>query len=134
MTAAKKREIRRIAKSVRSAFEMIARNGGWDQSLSGLCYRSAIQVFLECRRHGIYVRLAKGAGHGFCVYSGHIIDVTATQFGKEYPKVVIIPIPKAPPDHHRIHCTSRSVKSFYIGGTMALKADKKVVAQKRART
>jgi hypothetical protein len=118
MTARQRRNIRKIkeiAESVRSSFEKIAGKGHWSRDLEGLCGDSAAQIFLECRREDIYVQIAQGSGHVFCMYAGHIIDVTATQFSssrKKYPKVFIAPMPEAPCNWHRIYKTFRSVKAM----------------------
>lgn len=113
------KKIRKIARLVRKAFEVIAKTQGYHDNLGGLCGRAATQLFLECRRQGISIRLAATDGHAFCVYCGYIIDVTATQFTHEnfwWPKIVIQPIPEGfRPWYHNPRVVYRSVCSAVKG-------------------
>ena len=140
------KRIHEIAKRVRRAFEVIATRDGKPRNLQGLCGRAAVQLFLECKREGIHIRIANARGyHAFCVYAGHIIDVTATQFhklGVPWPKVLIKPISKVPYSYHDILAKYRSVfsavkdtsyvKGLYYAG-QCYKKDRKVVIEYRSR-
>lgn len=105
-------EIRKIARSVRTAFEKIAKKDRYSRNLMGMCYRASVQIFLECRYKGIRVQIAKAPGHTFCTYAGHIIDVTATQFPFKpaHAAVVVKPIPKCLPRYHQASSKYDSVK------------------------
>ena len=106
-------EIKKLAKKVRQAFEKIAEKEpciGTD--LCGLCARASIQLFLEARRKGMYVGLIAGTGHVYNTYKGHIIDVTATQFGYK-EKVLCVPISKLVTGAYNTrHGRIRSVKDL----------------------
>jgi hypothetical protein len=83
-------EIKKLAGQVRKAFEKIAEKEQMGTDLCGLCARASVQLFLEARRKGIFIGLIAGKGHVYNVYKGHIVDITATQFGFE-DKVRIVP-------------------------------------------
>jgi len=83
---AKMVEVKRLAHKIRDAFEEIYRhqfkNPSSNPTLGGFCKRASVQFFIEAQRLGYDVRLVAADGHVYNVYDGHIIDITATQFGK----------------------------------------------------
>ncbi len=83
--------IKTIARRVRKWAEKLQhdRPSLWSTSLGGMCGICAYEIFKRARRAGIRCRVAMSCHHAFVLYRGHIIDVTATQFGgSEYPKVL----------------------------------------------
>ena len=82
-------KLKKVATQVRQAFENISRQEYpylKEHSLSGYCCRASAQLFLAAKRHGIEgVKIVVGHGHVYNVYQGHIVDITATQFGEKDP-------------------------------------------------
>jgi hypothetical protein len=140
MTDLKKRnlkKIRRIARYVRKAFDNIAKAQGRSPNLGGFCGRSAAQMFLECRRKGINVQIANARGHAFCTYAGHVIDVTATQFGV-CQDVVIKPRSQVTRPYHQVIAQYNSVHKAMSNVIMGLymtntykDEDRKIVIEHR---
>jgi hypothetical protein len=111
--------VKKIAAQVRQAFEEIARTQGYRSDLGGLCGRATAQLYLACRRKGIKIKMWRGLGHAFNECDGHIVDITATQFGK-VGKVHIrkMRFPLNRPYHYRspVEVTSARACALYFGG------------------
>lgn len=75
-----------------------------------MCGIAASHLLLELRKEGIYARIACSDRHAFVIYRGHVIDVTATQFGE--PEIVIRTLPEKLFHNWQYSNTFRSVKSF----------------------
>jgi hypothetical protein len=87
-------EVKELADKIRLAFEEIEIEEGYDNGdLTGFCKRASVQLFLAANERGLPVELVCGSGHVYNLYDGHIIDITATQFGVE-DKVWITKIDK----------------------------------------
>jgi hypothetical protein len=84
-----------IATQVRKAYEEISESEYGPSNLCGYCCRAAAQLFLAAQRHGINgVQMVLGSGHVYNIYNGHIVDVTATQFGVGDP-IYVVPVGEA---------------------------------------
>lgn len=105
-------EIRAAATHVRQAYE---HSTGGDKNLEGYCARASVQLWIECAKRKINIRIAKGSGHAFCRFGedgGRIVDVTATQFSDMegapsggYPSVFIGDMPENPPRWYNEECS-----------------------------
>jgi len=79
-------EVKKLANSNRDAYEAYERElwGGGDGRIVNLCRYcklASVQLFLAAQKRGIDVKLAAANGHVYNIYDGHIVDITATQFG-----------------------------------------------------
>ena len=85
--------IRAIAHRVRKWAEKLQEQRGergmWDENLGCMCGICAYEIFKRARRAGMRCRIAMSCHHAFVIYHGRVVDVTATQFGNRYPKVVV---------------------------------------------
>jgi len=90
-------KIKRIARDVRLWAEGLqGRQELWDDDLSCMCSIASYELFKRLRK----VHLEPTAcfadlqdyGHAFIHCQGYIVDVTATQFTKKLPKVVVLPL------------------------------------------
>ena len=94
------RTIHEIASTVRVFTE---RHGSWPADLNGACASSAWLLIRLLREQGHYPRLSVGVFDDYkeeletcdcthawvTLHTETIVDVTATQFGKRYPRVVV---------------------------------------------
>lgn len=131
-------KIKDIAKKIRKAFEEIERKEDyseaslWGFDLGGYCGRAAIQLYLACKKSGIKIKIIEGIGHAYNEYNGHIIDITATQFGK-YPKVHIRKYKCKPhyiPEFYqkvRTHLSTKSLADAFWIPQHLIDRDKEVV-------
>lgn len=79
----------RAAHEVRSEFERVAeREESWyinRKNLAGLCARASYALVLALAAEGVEAELVlgryDGKGHCWVEVAGHVVDVTATQFG-----------------------------------------------------
>jgi hypothetical protein len=89
----------KLAHKVRDAFEEISQKESLPTNLCGLCLRSSVQLFLAAQYFGINIQVIGGDGHCYTMCDGHIIDVTATQFG-EKERVLVVP-PNRVSEYHK---------------------------------
>lgn len=89
--------IRKLAQIVRKTIEVIAdyesKNHciGYndERTLAGYCARASALLSIALMREGIKYTISGGRGHFFIMWEGNIVDVTATQFGTQFPKTMI---------------------------------------------
>ena len=79
--------IRKIAERARAVVVTKARC----KSLSGMCFDASAYLQRRLASQGIDTKYRVGNNHAFLTHRGKIIDITATQFGPKYGKVVIRP-------------------------------------------
>jgi hypothetical protein len=103
----------RIARRMRQAFEMIGGLEGGSEDLGGYCGRAAIQLRRACRREGIVIGLHTSDDHAFNSYQDHLIDITATQFSRRLPKVLVRRRAECKAWYHQISSTFRSTAGCY---------------------
>lgn len=108
-------EIFRIASRVRDWAEEIAAQYELPASLCGLCAIAARKLFRELKKSGysseLMIHHKDSLAHAFVVCQGFIIDVTATQFGKE--RIFITPAgAKNLAEYWKPTYVCRSEKSF----------------------
>jgi hypothetical protein len=104
--------MKKVASRVRKAFEEIARKNNRSSDLCGYCCRASVQLLLAAQRNGIQgVGLVAAAGHVYNVYKDHIVDITATQFGKGSP-VYVVPFKEAGGDWKALCGPYGSVEEF----------------------
>ncbi len=89
--------IRKLAQIVRKTVEVIADyesknhciDGNDERTLAGYCARASALLSTALMREGIKHTISGGCGHFFIMWEGNIVDVTATQFGEQFPKTMI---------------------------------------------
>lgn len=87
--------VKRVASQIREVFEKISAQEGGSSDLCSFCDRASIQLFLASKRYGIDgVKIVCSDHHVYNVYNGHIIDVTATQFGHFFDPIHVVPFQK----------------------------------------
>lgn len=83
-----------IMQTVRSWAEVLALRFHFPEDLCGLCAITARRLHRDLLRAGYDTRMAINAWHAFVVYEGRLIlDVTATQFGRE--PLLVMPLEEA---------------------------------------
>lgn len=76
-----KKEVLRLAREVRRWGE---RREPDNEDLGGACFDCSARLLVKMQQKGMFPTLVWSTyGHAFIRYYGHIIDVTATQFGVE---------------------------------------------------
>jgi hypothetical protein len=75
-------EVLSLARKIRNCFERLAERANNDLDLGGYCWRASVQLHLAAKEKGIDVGILASDQHVFNIYNGHLIDITATQFGK----------------------------------------------------
>lgn len=110
MNKLQRRKVYNAARRARRWAERNWRSYYCHEDMCGLCGVAAARLLIELRRDGIHARIACSDEHAFVIYRGHIIDVTATQFGE--PEVLIRTYPKEEFHNWHYHATFRSVRSF----------------------
>ena len=86
-------KITTIARQVRK--EVVKRNkliGMFEKNLCGLCAIASAKLFDELRQNGFRPWLVRTGCHTFIECLGHVVDITATQFGNR--TICILPKPK----------------------------------------
>lgn len=104
--------IERIARNVRRWAENAyrAHRRYYTRDLGGLCSITAVEIFKRCRRAGFSPVLCCNAIHSFVAVDGKIVDVTATQFGRE--PVLVVPIRRGLSEAYRAQALFDSVRDF----------------------
>ena len=81
------RKILRIARKTRAWAELNRDAGGFPFDLNGMCAIAAMKLFDDLTQQGFAAHIAinnrVNMGHCFVIVDNHVVDVTATQFGKE---------------------------------------------------
>ena len=83
-----------IARQIRTHSERIAEKKRWfGLSLDGFCAHGAVLLYQALSGLGLRPQLAvseddDSCGHCFVLCEGHIVDVTATQFGKSEVEIL----------------------------------------------
>lgn len=85
--------VRRIASNTRKWAEKYRKQEpyGISKSLGGMCGIAAYELFKRLDKAGLQPKYCFGDGHAFIKCHGHIVDVTATQFYDNHPKVTVRP-------------------------------------------
>lgn len=65
----------------------------FDKDLTGLCGVASVILWKELKKDKITAQIIANDEHAFVMYKGHILDVTATQFSRSNPQVLIKPRP-----------------------------------------
>jgi len=87
-------QVRQVAQYFRKwAEENVNTHGfGW-RNLTGMCAIASFEIFDTLRLAGFNVEYCANSKHAFVIVheSGieYLVDVTATQFGRELPKVIV---------------------------------------------
>lgn len=84
----------KIAREVRKWAEKLAADPleGFPEDLCGLCARASWRLHTLLRAEGIPSYVMFGRGHAFVYFqNGYVLDVTATQFHDDLPKVLYAP-------------------------------------------
>lgn len=86
--------VRKIAAKVRrELFKNRYKYNCYYEDLEGMCAIASYSLFCELNKcsglSGCAIGLALADSHCFVVVNNKIVDITASQFGKEYPKVYI---------------------------------------------
>lgn len=138
-------EVKKIAGKVREIFEQIEADESGDKynrycmtDLGGYCGRASIQVYLACKRAKIRgIELWDTGRHTFNIYEGKIVDITATQFGRQ-DKVLVrsMNVIDDPDNYHEYNGAARCPKisdhwafyaEFSTGGRNTVRSDTKIV-------
>jgi len=90
-------KIKRIAKDVRKWAERLQEQEQlWDNNLGCMCAIASYELFKRLRKARLDPTICftngDDGGHAFISCQGHIVDVTATQFTRKIPKVIVIPV------------------------------------------
>jgi len=82
----------RIGKKARAWAERTAKKEHFGSELSGLCARSAVQLYTLLSQNSIEATIVYNRAHFhfFVLVEGYVIDVTATQFLNTYDKPVLV--------------------------------------------
>lgn len=88
-------KIKEVANQTRRWAERYAANNYFPRDLTGVCAIAATKLFLDLQKNGFKdIHIVENTEHAFVVCEGHIVDVTATQFG--LGSIVIEPKSKKP--------------------------------------
>jgi hypothetical protein len=85
-------EVTKVAAEIRKWVETTFKTrANFLPSLEGYCAIASYHLWKALKDKGIQSIFVVNAWdtHAFLVYSGYIIDITATQFSDEYPKVMV---------------------------------------------
>jgi len=86
------RKIRYVAEKVRLAVEFLADDEGWEDpdDLCGYCARASAMISYELNSRDIeHSLIYSDYGHVHVRSGEYIIDVTATQFHRDMPRVIV---------------------------------------------
>lgn len=78
-----------IARACRKRIEKYAKDFYFPDNLEELCAISSATLFEEFKKHGIKAKIISNSFHCFIRIDDKIVDITATQFGTHYPKILI---------------------------------------------
>lgn len=88
------KQLLRLARIARSAYEVVARECGYKPDLGGLCYDASQFLRRMAFEHGIITDLGAGRAHWFVLFGDTVVDITATQFGVQ-ENIAVLPLVEA---------------------------------------
>jgi hypothetical protein len=85
-----------------------------DPDLGGWCAIASAHLHDQLVERGFSSRIAYNSHHCFVIVGGHIVDITATQFGERYKKIHVQPLNRkvVRPERWYIGRTFGSVKGL----------------------
>jgi len=87
-----------ICRKAREWAEKYAREKtDFDRDLCGLCAIASAKLHVMLKRAKYETTIVYGDGHVFLLWEDHVVDITATQFGRR--KIFIIPYQKLHKEH-----------------------------------
>lgn len=81
MSKTEKQRIRRVAYMVREWAENYAKNHGFSDTLESMCGIGSYVLWSRLRAAKILAYIVVNDCHAFVEVKGHLVDITATQFG-----------------------------------------------------
>ena len=130
----------RIAERVRERCEFVAMHTkGYefseDKTLYCMCGIASVALSRELRRNGIRNKIvygdfkknesAWGSDHCWVGVEGHVIDITATQFGDEFPSVMVEAADYS--EHYDASMVVRNIKDFFRGWEPGQRPHKRIL-------
>ena len=116
--------IKHIAENVREWAEEKQKNASeydacydWSSDLCGMCAICSYELARRLNRAGFHPKIIVNEIHTFVKVKSYIVDITATQFESDYPKVVI----KKEKDTNKLPYYWEEENSFSFGNYKKLK-------------
>lgn len=112
--------VRALASEVRQWAEKIKKEEpklGYDEGLGGLCARSSARLLTVLHKYNFDAVAYSNNCHVFVILDKHVVDVTATQFARQYDKVVIEKVQNCTQSWWRrefIHYDGRSLRTHQL--------------------
>ena len=107
-------KIYNISRKCRKRLEKYARDFNFPDTLEELCAISSATLFEEFKKHNIKSEIIGNSFHCFIRIEDRIVDLTATQFGIQYPKILITKHEKMSDNlYYKEEKTFTSVKRLY---------------------
>lgn len=106
------KEIREIAKDVRTWCEKVALKHNFDNDLGGFCGVASGALFLKLKESGFSAQIIESDCHAFVIHNNYLIDVTATQFRKR--KICIRKVSGVKENFWKIEIVHNSIKTFIL--------------------
>ena len=78
-----------ISRKCRKRLEKYAKDFNFPDNLEELCAIASATLFKEFEKHGIKSKIILNPFHCFVKIDDKIVDITASQFGVQYPKILI---------------------------------------------
>ena len=96
-------KLSQILKETRNWAEIEGHKIGFPEDLMGMCAIVSKKLFNQLKKNGYKVKIVYNPRHCFVILNNRIIDLTATQFGKYYPKIHIIKLKKYQSAEYKIY-------------------------------